>query len=108
MTIEEAIDIISRVDICANAAETARDMAINALRKEALENHSQALESSQTCEYCDGSQTPLPVDCDIPYGSFNRIRIERDGAVMEDADGNYIRIKACPMCGRKLDEVVNG
>ena len=33
MTREEAIEIIKRVDICANAAETARDMAISALRE---------------------------------------------------------------------------
>ena len=33
MTREEAIKIIERVDICANAAETARDMAIAALRE---------------------------------------------------------------------------
>lgn len=35
MTREEAIRIIERVDICANAAETARDMAISALREQA-------------------------------------------------------------------------
>ena len=34
MTREEAIEIIKRVDICANAAETARDMAIDALKKQ--------------------------------------------------------------------------
>lgn len=34
MTREEAIEILKRVDICANAAETARDMAIAALRAE--------------------------------------------------------------------------
>ena len=33
MTREEAIKIIERVDICANAAETARDMAIAALKE---------------------------------------------------------------------------
>lgn len=32
MTKSEAIEIIKRVDICANAAETARDMAIAALQ----------------------------------------------------------------------------
>lgn len=36
MTREEAIKIIERVDICANAAETARDMAIAALREPIL------------------------------------------------------------------------
>lgn len=60
----------------------------------------------EPCEYCDGSQKPLPVDSDIPYGSFNRVRLESDGAVLEDADGNDIRIKACPMCGRSLEERV--
>lgn len=34
MTKSEAIEIIKRVDICANAAETARDMAINALQND--------------------------------------------------------------------------
>lgn len=60
------------------------------------------------CEYCDGAQKTLPVYVydDIPYGSFNRIRIESDGAFLEDADGNDIRIKACPMCGRSLEERV--
>ena len=33
MTRETAIEIIKRVNICANAAETARDMAIAALRQ---------------------------------------------------------------------------
>lgn len=33
MTREEAIKIIERVDICANAAETARNMAIAALKE---------------------------------------------------------------------------
>lgn len=32
MTNREAIEIIKKVDICANAAETARDMAIAALK----------------------------------------------------------------------------
>lgn len=36
MTREEAIKIIERVDICANAAETARDMAIAALKEPIL------------------------------------------------------------------------
>lgn len=34
MTREEAISILERIDICANAAETARDMAIAALREQ--------------------------------------------------------------------------
>lgn len=34
MTKSEAIEIIKRVDICANAAETARDMAIAALQND--------------------------------------------------------------------------
>ena len=33
MTIEQAIRIIENVDICANQAETARNMAIDALKK---------------------------------------------------------------------------
>ena len=44
MTREEAIEIISRVDICANAAETARDMAIAALREQE--------ERSKGCDGC--------------------------------------------------------
>ncbi len=36
MTREQAIKIIERVDICANAAETARDMAIAALKEPVL------------------------------------------------------------------------
>lgn len=34
MTKQQAIEIIKRVDICCNAAETARDMAISALQND--------------------------------------------------------------------------
>lgn len=36
MTREEVISILERVDICANAAETARDMALDALREQEM------------------------------------------------------------------------
>jgi len=45
MTIKQAIEIIKCVDICCNAAETARDMAIEALQEKAdRESHMQWLD----------------------------------------------------------------
>lgn len=70
----EAIEIIKRVDICANAAETARDMAIAALKEQERRE--------QGCELCG----------------------DTDGYLYEDGpcrtvQGDY---PFCPMCGRKL------
>ena len=56
------------------------------------------------CEYCDGSEKGLPVDDEIPFGSYESIRLENGKAFLDDADGFQIRIKFCPMCGRRLEE----
>lgn len=43
MTIEQAISIIEKVDICCNQAETARNMAIEALREKAERENQEPL-----------------------------------------------------------------
>ena len=53
MTREEAIKIIERVDICANAAETARDMAIAALKEP----------ETVLCKDCKHFVTPQGLPC---------------------------------------------
>lgn len=58
-----------------------------------------------SCEYCNGSGKHFLVDDDIPFGSYNSIRLDGDKAFLDDADGFSIRIKFCPMCGRRLEEL---
>lgn len=80
------------------------EMAIAALREhEELARNSHGIETA--CEYCNGSGKRFLVDDDIPFGSYNNIRIAGDKAFLDDADGFSIRIKFCPMCGRRLEEV---
>ena len=59
--------------------------------------------AEKSCKYCDGSETPFPVFCDVPYASYNSIVFKDGRAFMNDADGNDILIKACPVCGRMLE-----
>jgi hypothetical protein len=70
---------------------------------EELARNSHGIETA--CEYCNGSGKHFLVDDDIPFGSYNSIRLAGDKAFLDDADGFSIRIKFCPMCGRRLEEV---
>lgn len=105
MTIEEAIGRI-KDHMCRHGIgkyphihiADALEMAISALREQE--------ERAAPCMHCDGSETPFPVFSDVPYASYNRIVFEDGHALMNDADGNDILIKACPMCGRELKEGV--
>ena len=71
--------------------------------QEELERNSHGIATA--CEYCNGSGKCFIVDDDIPFGSYNSIRLDGDKAFLDDADGLSIRIKFCPMCGRRLEEV---
>lgn len=96
MTREEAaklLDILKVFD--APDLTEAIKMAKDALREQE--------ERSNGCEYCDGSGKHFLVDDGFPYGSYNSIRLEDGKAFLDDADGSQIRIKFCPMCGRRLE-----
>ena len=109
MTHEEAIKAISihkayMREYEAPKTKYALDMAIAALREqEELERNSHGIATA--CEYCNGSGKRFIVDDDIPFGSYNSIRLDGNKAFLDDADGFSIRIKFCPMCGRRLEEV---
>jgi len=92
----EAIEIIKNVDICCNSAETARDLAIQALREKA--------EREKGCIYCRERKPILDelgdlqiddTDCTLWFTS----QVEADDIYEEHTKINY-----CPMCGRKLSD----
>lgn len=80
MTAQEAIKIIERVDICANAAETARDMAIGALKKQIPQKPIRDSLADRACPVCDAY---------IPFDALN--------------DDIAYAPKFCKHCGQALD-----
>lgn len=83
MTIEQAIDIIERVDICCNQAETARDMAIAGLRK---------MQSGRWVEW-------WPPKHMILTGEEMLFRCSECDAKYSDVQG----YRHCPNCGRPME-----
>lgn len=59
------------------------------------------LEKSDPCPYCDGSETRFRGTSD--YATYDYIVFESGEAFLIDADGDTIKIVACPICGRRLD-----
>lgn len=109
MTREEAVDFLCQIaDEMQEELEKSRvprrqwtygkhieaiSAAISALREQ----------DKAPCEYCNGTRRRLPIFDDPEVGSFNTILFSEGKAFLEDADGNYIGIRACPMCGRRLE-----
>lgn len=93
MTARTAIGIIKKVDICCNAAETARDLAIQALQEK--------LERENGCACCNNH---------VPVKDFAKeYSIEVDDvevSLWEDLKClATIKINYCPMCGRRLEHI---
>ena len=88
MTSEEAIKIIEMVDICANAAETARDMAIDALKKQIPQK---------------------PVGVKRTGNKFHTAKCPRCGSMFPDIGGVYEYYDECEQpwycgeCGQAID-----
>lgn len=57
------------------------------------------------CEYCDGVRKPLQAENPdgTTYNTYDGIWFNEGKAYLNDADGCDIRIKYCPICGRKLE-----
>ncbi len=87
MTREEAIKIIERVDICANAAETARDMAIEALK-----------EPEVVHGYWIGRQLDNFRKYEVKCSECGWTGIENYDSYVDPSDFNF-----CPNCGAKMD-----
>lgn len=92
MTREEAINALRcLITMPGFTANEALDMAIAALREQE--------ERSKGCEYC-GDPSPHS-DC-VVDGNIEQMLVGRSFA---DAYVYTRRIKFCPMCGRRLEEV---
>ena len=108
MTREEAIRIIEKdiqIDVrsCTNeevyAFITALNMAISALREQE--------ERSKGCEYCTDSKNIYEIKSPL-HDSYNTdVYISEDALIVDIGCHSYgaSKIKFCPMCGRRLEEV---
>lgn len=85
-------------DACDRLKRKTRD---NELLSQRIASIIQKLKKTEPCKYCDGSETRFRNLSD--YISFDYIEFENGKAFLVDADGDTIKIVACPICGRRLD-----
>lgn len=123
MTREEAAEILKNVDdnikydaeygvYFTHEWVGAYEMAISALREQSLGNEKQATETSdkktsEGCEYCTDSENIYEIKSPI-HDSYNTdVYISEDALIVDIGCHSYgaSKIKFCPMCGRRLEEV---